>query len=152
MSSLDPETAARQANLALLARAAAPELAACWSAWPSPPAFTMLRGPETGLVMVRGRAGGGGAPFNLGEATVTRASLRLESGEVGHAYALGRDGEKVTTAALVDALWQRPEHRDALTRLIFAPLAKALAEADDQRRSEAAATKVNFFTLVRGED
>ena len=34
----------------------------------------LLRGPETGLVTVRGRIGGGGAPFNTGEATVTRAT------------------------------------------------------------------------------
>jgi len=89
----------------------------------------MLRGPETGLVTVRGRIGGGGAPFNTGEATVTRATVRLPSGQVGHAYALGRDKEKVV-----------------------APLRRRQAEVDATQRAEAAATKVDFFTLVRGED
>ena len=37
-----------------------------------------LRQPETGLVMVRGRIGGTGAKFNLGEVPVTRCALRLE--------------------------------------------------------------------------
>jgi alpha-D-ribose 1-methylphosphonate 5-triphosphate synthase subunit PhnG len=152
MSSPDPETITRQTNMAILARSAGPDLAQCWSAWPTPPSFKRLRGPETGLVMVRGRAGGGGAPFNLGEATVTRASVQLDTGEVGHAYALGRDGDKVTTSALIDALWQRVEHRDALSRLVFMPLGEKLDNADHRQREEAAATKVNFFTLVRGED
>jgi len=112
----------------------------------------LLRGPETGLVTVRGRIGGGGAPFNVGEATVTRASVRLATGEVGHAYALGRDGGKVRLAAIVDALLQRPADADLIEVRILAPLkAKQDAEAD-RRRAETAATKVDFFTMVRGED
>src|ERR1700741_4508843 len=94
------ETAERQANMATLARATGPELAHRWADWRDVPAYDVLRGPETGQVMVRGRAGGGGAPFNLGEAMVTRASVRLASGEVGHAYALGRDREKAVRSAV----------------------------------------------------
>ena len=55
------------------------------------PAHEDLREPENGLVMVRGRVGGDGAPFNLGEATVSRAAVRLSTGEVGFGYTLGRD-------------------------------------------------------------
>ncbi len=87
----------------------------------------LLRGPETGLVTVRGRIGGGGAPFNVGEATVTRATVRLASGEVGHCYALGRDRQKAKLAAIVDALWQDPAHRDEIETRIIAPLQAALA-------------------------
>ena len=83
----------RQEAMAVLSHAAPRRLAELWSAWADKPAFHKVRGPETGLVMVRARAGGGGNPFNLGEATVTRATIRLETGEVGHAYCLGRDGE-----------------------------------------------------------
>ena len=39
------------------------------------PDYVALRAPETGLVMVRGRIGGTGAPFNVGEMTVTRCSV-----------------------------------------------------------------------------
>ncbi len=112
----------------------------------------LLRGPETGLVTVRGRIGGGGAPFNVGEATVTRASVRLPTGEVGHAYALGRDGRKIRLAAIVDALLQRPADAGLVETKILAPL-QAMQEAEaGRRRAETAATRVDFFTMVRGED
>ncbi|WP_164159261.1 phosphonate C-P lyase system protein PhnG, partial [Stenotrophomonas maltophilia] len=78
------------------------------------PAIRTLRAPEIGLVMVRGRIGGDGAPFNLGEATVTRAAVALPSGEVGFGHVLGRDGEKARLAALADALWQNEAHRAAV--------------------------------------
>jgi len=149
---LDTDQGERQANMAVLAWAKPAALAARWAELGTAPAHERVRGPETGLVMVRGRAGGGGAPFNLGEATVTRATVRLATGEVGHAYALGRDSEKVVTAALVDALWQQPANRDAIRHTVIEPLAAVEADADRKRRGESAATKVNFFTLVRGED
>jgi alpha-D-ribose 1-methylphosphonate 5-triphosphate synthase subunit PhnG len=112
----------------------------------------LLRGPETGLVTVRGRIGGGGAPFNFGEATVTRATVRLATGEIGHAYALGRDREKARLSAIADALWQNPSHRAEIEERIIAPLRAAQAGSDEKRRAETAATKVDFFTMVRGED
>ena len=58
------------------------------------PDYTVIRGPEGGLVMVRGRAGGGGSAFNLGEMTVTRCTVRTETGFVGHAYIAGRDEQR----------------------------------------------------------
>ncbi|RVC46701.1 phosphonate C-P lyase system protein PhnG, partial [Mesorhizobium sp. M4B.F.Ca.ET.088.02.2.1] len=112
----------------------------------------LLRGPETGLVTVRGRIGGGGAPFNVGEATVTRATVRLPSGQVGHSYALGRDRQKAKLAAIADALWQDPAHREIVETRVIAPLRTVLSEARENRRAETAATKVDFFTMVRGED
>jgi len=145
------QTSARQAIMAALAVAPADALVASWRDWPYSPGFKVVRGPETGLVMVRGRTGGGGAPFNLGEATVTRATVRLETGEIGHSYALGRDGEKARIAALLDALWQRPADRPAVEALV-GRLRQAALAADLHRREETAATRVNFFTMVRGED
>lgn len=112
----------------------------------------VLRGPETGLVTVRGRIGGSGAPFNTGEATVTRATVRLPSGEIGHAYALGRDKEKVRLAAILDAAWCSEETREVVETKVVAPLVRLQAGADAKRRAETAATKVDFFTMVRGED
>jgi alpha-D-ribose 1-methylphosphonate 5-triphosphate synthase subunit PhnG len=112
----------------------------------------LLRGPETGLVTVRGRIDGGGAPFNFGEATVTRATVRLATGEVGHSYALGRDREKARLSAITDALWQNPARRAEIEKKIIEPLRAAQAGTDEKRRAEAAATRVDFFTMVRGED
>lgn len=111
-----------------------------------------VRPPETGLVMVRGRVGGDGAPFNLGEATVSRAAVRLASGELGFGYVLGRDREKARLVALCDALWQCRRYRAAVEDGVLAPL-RARIEARRQLADQrTAATRVDFFTLVRGED
>ena len=111
-----------------------------------------LRGPETGLVTVRGRMGGGGAPFNTGEATVTRATVKLPTGHIGHAYQLGRDLEKARLSAALDALMQRDDIRPTLEERVIEPLVLVQQQAADQKRAETAATKVDFFTMVRGED
>ncbi len=146
------ENARRKAAMATLAQTPGDVLAAVWDVFGSPVEAKLLRGPETGLVTLRGRIGGGGAPFNVGEATVTRATVRLASGEIGHSYALGRDREKARIAATVDALWQRADSRAAVEEKILAPLAARSAQADAERRAETAATRVDFFTMVRGED
>ncbi len=144
--------AARKAAMAAFAQASRDQLRELTQAAGLPTEAKPLRGPETGLVTVRGRIGGGGAPFNTGEATVTRATVQLPSGQVGHAYALGRDKEKVRLAAILDAIWCAEETRATVEEKIVAPLQRLQAEADARRRAEAAATKVDFFTMVRGED
>jgi len=140
----------RKAAIDTLSAAPAATLEGLWKQLGIVPEYRLVRGPETGLVMIRGRAGGGGQPFNLGEATVTRATVRLASGEVGHSYALGRDGEKAVRAALLDALWQRDPQR--IEAEVLAPLRSAADAADATMRAETAATRVNFFTMVRGDD
>jgi alpha-D-ribose 1-methylphosphonate 5-triphosphate synthase subunit PhnG len=136
----------------LLAKAEREELDAAWEALAEKPVAQPVRGPETGLVMVRGRIGGGGSPFNLGEVTVTRATVRLASGKVGHAHALGTDREKARLAAIFDALWQERAMKDFVERAILAPVAERIAAADRKKAEETAATRVDFFTMVRGED
>ena len=110
-----------------------------------------LRRPEAGLVMLRGRIGGDGNAFNLGEASVARASVRLPSGEVGHAYLLGRDTGRARLAAIADALWQREETRAQIEADIIAPVTARLTSARSLQAARAAATRVDFFTMVRGE-
>lgn len=146
------EEAGRKAAMATLAAAPAQMLADLWAAAELPDDAQPVRGPETGLVTIRGRIGGGGAPFNVGEATVTRATVKLSTGEVGHAYALGRDRGKVRLSAIADALWQDAKRRELVETRLLEPLRAALADADRRRREETAATKVDFFTMVRGED
>jgi len=115
------------------------------------PGHQDLRAPENGLVMLRGRVGGDGAPFNLGEATVSRAAVRLASGEVGFGYTLGRDGEKARLIALCDALVQSREFSTAVERDVIAPLREQLMVRRSRAAEETAATKVDFYTMVRGE-
>ncbi|MBV9564689.1 MAG: phosphonate C-P lyase system protein PhnG [Bradyrhizobium sp.] len=142
--------ARRRAAMAVLARASGKEIAARLGAV-ALPAYESLREPESGLVMVRGRIGGDGAAFNLGEATVSRAAVRLASGEVGFGYALGRDGEKAKLIALCDALLQSDEHADGAEANVIAPLRERLIARRNARAAEAAATRVDFYTMVRGE-
>jgi alpha-D-ribose 1-methylphosphonate 5-triphosphate synthase subunit PhnG len=143
----------RQAWMAVLARASREELAALAAtvAWP---AFEVLKAPETGSVMVEARAGGSGGRFNLGEATVTRCVVRLTGGATenvtGYAYALGGDKAQARLAAVLDALLQT-EPEDGAAYLGVASLAAAQAARRDLASRKAAATKVEFFTLVRSE-
>ena len=117
----------------------------------APLAFTWLRPPEIGSVMVQGRAGATGSAFNLGEMTVTRCSLRLSSGEVGHGYVQGRDKIKAEQAAIIDAYMQS-DISDAFLSGVIEPIEHELAATRQKRSEKAAKTKVDFFTLVRGED
>jgi alpha-D-ribose 1-methylphosphonate 5-triphosphate synthase subunit PhnG len=151
MKDLSDVQEARKAWMGLLARAPAERLSALLEARGPRPAMTWLRTPEPGTVMVRGRTGGTGAPFNLGEMTVTRCALRLPCGTVGHAYVQGRDKAKAEAAAIVDALMQT-EAAETVRRAILDPLAQEDAGRRAARAARAAATKVDFFTMVRGED
>lgn len=148
--SQDPN-AARKAWLSVLAKADAAAVAALWAEAGLDPDHAVLRAPEIGAVMVRGRAGAVGAAFNMGEMTVTRASVRLASGEVGHGYVQGRSKDHARTAALVDALMQTAEAR-SVEAAIIAPLRSAADTRTATRAAKAAATKVDFFTIARGED
>jgi alpha-D-ribose 1-methylphosphonate 5-triphosphate synthase subunit PhnG len=138
---------ARRHWMSVLARAAADELESCLSANGGVPAYQRLRGPESGLVMVRGRAGGGGAKFNLGEMTVTRCTVRTAAGQVGHAYVAGRDARQAELAAVFDALLQDPARGDALRAGVIAKLADEQAAKRAEVARKAAATKVQFFAM-----
>lgn len=146
------QTAARKNRMAVLARCRIGRLQELWTGLDLPSAHTTLRGPESGLVMLRGRIGGTGESFNVGEATVTRASVKIESGAVGHAIALGRDTTKARLSAIIDALCQNPETADLIDKQMIAPMQDELDRTDETRRQQTAATRVDFFTMVRGED
>ena len=141
----------RRQGLQVLAKAEEHDLLEAWAALSAPPAYQLVRGPETGLIMVRGRIGGGGSPFNLGEASVSRATIRLESGEIGHGQCLGLSKRKAELIALLDALYQRPDHQAEIDDLL-ARITQAQAERDKAADERAAATRVEFFTMVRGDD
>src|SRR5882724_7953201 len=142
--------AQRKAAMAVLAHSAASEINGHLDRLVLP-AHEILREPENGLVMVRGRIGGDGAAFNLGEATVSRAAVRLSSGEVGFGYALGRDRHKAEMIALCDAMVQSTEFAEIVELNVVAPLRAAISAERNRRAAEAAATRVDFYTMVRGE-
>jgi alpha-D-ribose 1-methylphosphonate 5-triphosphate synthase subunit PhnG len=142
--------ARRRAAMAVLAHSDAAEIASRLEAM-AVPVYENLREPENGLVMVRGRIGGDGAPFNLGEATVSRAAVRLSTGEVGFGYTLGRDRQKARMIALCDALVQSDEFAGAVESQVIAPLRTRMISERNRTAAETAATRVDFYTLVRGE-
>jgi alpha-D-ribose 1-methylphosphonate 5-triphosphate synthase subunit PhnG len=151
-SPANADVSARRAAMAILAHADPAELAQRLAGVPDLPDSADLRPAEIGLVMLRGRIGGDGAPFNLGEATVTRAAVRLASGEIGFSYMLGRRPAAARLAAVCDALLQHPDYRDRVEYDVLAPIRARLDDEEARRRARTAATKVEFFTMLRGED
>jgi alpha-D-ribose 1-methylphosphonate 5-triphosphate synthase subunit PhnG len=148
------DTAARQRWMRTLAMADPDALDAAWQGWEPKPAVQAIRGPEAGLVMVRSRIDGGGARFNLGEATVTRATMRLHgepmaADSVGTSYVLGTDLEHARLAAIFDGLLTDAGQRERVLAEVIAPLERAQAERDGIRLTEARSTLVNFFTVSR---
>ena len=115
------------------------------------PEFSWIRSPEVGTAMVRGKVSGTGSAFNLGEMTVTRCVLKLASGELGYAYIQGRSSDCAEAAAMVDALMQT-EYASTVKSLVLNPLQTEMQQHKAERAAKAAATKVDFFTMARGED
>lgn len=153
----DPATptanGARQRRLRILARAERETLEAALTALPRQPEWRRLKQPETGLTMVRARAGGVGQRFNLGEMTVSRCVVALnEGGTMGVGYVQGRDRRRAELVAVFDALSQDAAGAEQIERLLIAPVERQLADERRTREAKVAATKVDFFTLVRGED
>lgn len=145
-------TVARQALMRICTSASEAELEHALASCGSIPEVEDIRPVEAGLVMLRGRIGGDGAPFNVGEVTVTRAAVRLANGATGFSYLLGRVPRRARLAAIVDALGQYEAWRSKLQTALVAPVAARVAEETRVQAEETAATRVNFFTVVRGED
>jgi alpha-D-ribose 1-methylphosphonate 5-triphosphate synthase subunit PhnG len=148
MSRQDCDTRSpRQAWIATLAKARADELENAWAALPAKPGYSFLRKPEFGLTMIRGRTGGTGAAFNLGEASSTRAAVKLDGKDVmGFGYVLGRDARRAELVAAFDALLQTGDSaaQSAVARLEDARRARDTADA-----KRTAASKVEFFAMTR---
>jgi alpha-D-ribose 1-methylphosphonate 5-triphosphate synthase subunit PhnG len=144
-----PERAAWMRVMALSDTAA---LDSAYNALGVLPEYKRLRAPETGMAMARGRAGGTGEQFNLGEVSVTRCAVAFGDGVVGMAYVRGRAQQHAEQAAVLDALMQMPAWRARVQEQVIAPLAQAQAQRAAERAAVAAQTRVEFFTMVRGED
>jgi len=142
-----PDQRDRQNWMGILARSSEAELTSLWETYDEKTEYKCLREPEIGLVMVRGRAGGTGSRFNLGEMTVSRCSVSLDDGTIGHGYVRGRNRKHAEMIAVFDAHFQKTGAASFLNDLKAEQTAKA-----NQKSSKAAATKVDFYTMVRGED
>lgn len=146
----------RQAWMATLAKAESELLEQLVTKLDNLPKYSFLRSPEIGLAMVRGRAGGTGEAFNLGEITMTRCVVQLESESGGEAitgfgYVAGRSHRHAELAALCDALLQNSDWNDQIQAEVIQPLQIENQQQQELKQRQTAATKVNFFTMVRGE-
>ncbi|MEG3128350.1 phosphonate C-P lyase system protein PhnG [Pantoea cypripedii] len=143
---------ARQHWMSVLAHSEASQLDAHWQPLRLNPSFERVRPAETGLTRLQARMGGSGKRFVMGDATVTRAVVKLHDGTLGFSYVLGRDKAHAERCALIDALLQQPETRALIEEKIIAPLAALREEQRQLRAREIASSKVDFFTLVRGDN
>ncbi len=148
---VETEVTGRQGWLGVLAKARFGDLQAAVQKLGDLPPCIMLRRPETGLVMARGRAGGSGQRFNLGEIPVTRCAVQSPRGRIGLGYVQGRDKRHAELVATMDALLQDREHQAFLLAEVIEPLANVASKRKESIRRKAEATRVEFFTLVRGE-
>ena len=151
---MDASSASRREWLRVLAMEDPSRLSAEWDRWLLKPEVEAVRGPETGLVMVRGRIGAGGDRFNMGEATVSRATLRLRHPAlaaelVGEAHVLGSDTRHAWLAAVFDGLLSDDGQRADVLRTVVEPLRAEQEQRDARRRGEASGTRVDFFTMAR---
>ena len=152
----NPAVMDRQHWMAVLARADLDALEAYWQQLAQPPSYRFLRAPEIGLALVRGRAGGTGAAFNLGEVTLTRCVVELATGAQGFGYVRGRSRRHAELAAVFDGLMQEEmqeqmqKNRDGHGPGLIEPLHRRWLQSREYKSRKAAATKVNFMTMVRG--
>ncbi|MEZ8822928.1 phosphonate C-P lyase system protein PhnG [Vibrio amylolyticus] len=142
----------RQNWMSVLAKSQHAELMTRWESLSLNPEYAMVRQPEIGLAQVRARMGSTGRQFNIGDTTITRAVVKLSTGELGYSYLQGRNKQHAEVAAVIDALMQTSTHQQALQEQLIDPLAALKQESESMRAKEVATSKVDFFTLVRGED
>ena len=142
----------RQHWLSVLAFSPVVELEKRWQTLNLYPQYALQRAAEIGLTRLQARMGGTGKRFVLGDMTITRAVVRLADGTCGYSYVAGRDKAHAERCAVIDALLQQPENHDRLQEHLITPLAAQRAELCEQRAREIASSKVDFFTLVRGDN
>ena len=146
------DIATRQRWMRVLAHSQPAALSARMNALALAPGYDLLRAPEIGLVQIQARMGGTGARFFAGDATLTRAAIRLHSGTLGYGYVLGRDKAHAERCAVIDALLQEPPHFQTLMETLISPLEADRAARLAARQSEVNTSRVDFFTLVRGDN
>lgn len=137
--------------MSVLSRSRAEALLSFWQPINIVADYQILRPTEIGLIQLQGRMESTGQRFMVGDMTVTRAALQIKDGICGYSYILGRDKTHAERCALIDALLQTQSAFNQLWKNVVSPLAKQQQAEHDRQRREVAASRVNFFTLVRGE-
>ncbi|WEM44150.1 phosphonate C-P lyase system protein PhnG (plasmid) [Photobacterium sp. DA100] len=149
-------TEKRKYWMSVLAQASFEKLSVFWqqsqTKYGLAPDYQVIRPAEIGLAQVRARMGSTGRQFNIGDVTITRAAIQLATGEMGYSYLQGRNKQHAELAAILDALLQTESYQKVIFCQIIAPLATDMQAERALRQQEVASSKVDFFTMVRGED
>ncbi len=146
------DTATHQRWMSVLAHSEPQDLLARMHSLQLAPEYELIRTPETGLVQLQARMGGIGDRFFAGDATLTRAAVRLTDGTLGYSWVLGRDKQHAERCALIDALMQQNRHFQNLSETLIAPLDADRMARIAARQAEVNASRVDFFTMVRGDN
>lgn len=146
------QTQQRQQLLTTLAKSSLSDIKRFWQQSPDEYDYETIREPHTGMVMAVARAESRGEPFNLGEVSVSRCALRLSSGEMGVGYVMGRNCEHALYVAILDALAQNSNQYEVILQQVIKPLQCEIENKRLKQKRETAQTKVDFLTMVRGED
>lgn len=141
----------RQKNLSILAKASLVTMRKYWESIGANATFVFLKKPEVGMAMVRAQAGGGSEDFNMGEMTMTRCVVRLDSEEIGYGFVAGRSKKKSELIAIIDASWQTESLKKIIEEKIIDPLYRLQIYREQKVAEDTKTSKVNFFTMVRGE-
>ncbi|MBD1574147.1 phosphonate C-P lyase system protein PhnG [Vibrio sp. S17_S38] len=142
----------RQYWMSVLATTDFERLSDLWQAQSFTPDYQLIRAPEIGLAQVQARMGGTGNRFNVGDITVTRCVVKLANGDLGYSYLSGRNKAHAELAAVIDALMQSQTYQHELMLSLIEPLQTLRDQKHQQRQQQVASSKVDFFTLVRGDD
>ncbi len=145
-------TQQRQQLISVLAKSSLQDIKQCWDHSIDEYEYSTLRQPQTGMVMAVARTEAKGEPFNLGEVSVTRCALRLNNGETGIGYVMGSNKEHALYVAILDAIAQQPNQYEAINSTVVQPLQQKLLQAHQKQQQKTDTTRVDFFTMVRGED
>ena len=139
---------ARRDWLAILVRVPANEVIAASNEFDF--SVVILKGPEVGLLMTNGRIHSTGRPFHLGEVSLTKCVLKDDQGLLGYGHIIGRNKQQAKAIALFDLALQRINSAEpALIRLNA--WKEEVAEIEAMESEAVEKTRVDFFTMVRGE-
>ncbi|GHK97336.1 phosphonate C-P lyase system protein PhnG [Escherichia coli] len=145
------DTATRQHWMSILAHSQPAELAARLKALNITADYEVIRAAETGGAD-SGADGWHRRTLFAGDATLTRATVRLTDGTLGYSWVLGRDKQHAERCALIDALMQQTRHFQNLSETLIAPLDADRMARIAARQAEVNASRVDFFTMVRGDN
>ena len=139
---------ARRDWLATLVRVPANEVIAASNEFDF--SMVVLKGPEVGLLMINGRIHSTGRPFHLGEVSLTKCVLKDDQGLLGYGHIIGRNKQQAKAIALFDLALQRNDSAEAALIRLNA-WKEDVAEIDAMESETVEETRVDFFTMVRGE-